>query len=115
VPTQFGHHQVLLKGYVHSVEIVCGNQVIARHERSYERETAIYDPLHYRPCSNTSAALWIRPLRSAARNCRSPSPFSPAPMDPSYSALDTYGVCGKLKIRRRQLHGGFNFPSRHHS
>ena len=47
VPTQFGHRQVLVKGYVHRVEIVCGNEVIARHQRSYERETAIYDALHY--------------------------------------------------------------------
>jgi len=47
VPTEYGHRQVLVKGYVHRVEIVCGSEVIARHERSYERETAVYDPLHY--------------------------------------------------------------------
>ncbi|MGB9107085.1 MAG: IS21 family transposase [Telluria sp.] len=47
VPTEYGHCQVLVKGYVHRVEIVCGSEVIARHERSYERETAVYDPLHY--------------------------------------------------------------------
>jgi transposase len=47
VPTEYGHRQVLVKGYVHSIEIVCANVVIARHERSYARETAIYDPLHY--------------------------------------------------------------------
>ena len=47
VPTQYGHRQVLVKGYVHRVEIVCGSEVIARHERTYERETAVYDPLHY--------------------------------------------------------------------
>jgi transposase len=47
VPTQYGHRQVLLKGYVHRVEIICGAEVIARHVRSYERETAVYDPLHY--------------------------------------------------------------------
>jgi len=47
VPTQFGHRQVLVKGYVHRVEIICGSEVIARHPRSYEREVAIYDPLHY--------------------------------------------------------------------
>jgi len=38
---------VLVKGYVHRVEIICGAEVIARHNRSYERETAVYDPLHY--------------------------------------------------------------------
>jgi transposase len=47
VPTEYGHRQVLVKGYVHRVEIGCANQVIARHQRSYERETAVYDPLHY--------------------------------------------------------------------
>ncbi len=47
VPTEYRHRQVLVKGYVHRVEIVCGSEVIARHDRSYERETAVYDPLHY--------------------------------------------------------------------
>ena len=47
VPTEFGHRQVLVKGYVHRVEIGCASEVIARHPRSYERETAVYDPLHY--------------------------------------------------------------------
>jgi len=47
VPTQFGHRQVWVKGYVHEVVIICNNDVIARHERSYERETVIFDPLHY--------------------------------------------------------------------
>ena len=27
--------------------IVCASEVIARHERSYEREAVIFDPLHY--------------------------------------------------------------------
>lgn len=47
VPTEYGYRNVLVKGYVHRVEIGCGSEVIARHERSYERETAVYDPLHY--------------------------------------------------------------------
>jgi transposase len=47
VPTEYGHRQVLVKGYVHRVVIACGSQVIAHHQRSYERETAVYDPLHY--------------------------------------------------------------------
>src|ERR1039457_935665 len=47
VPTQYGHRQVWVKGYVHEVVIACGSEVIARHERSYERETVVFDPLHY--------------------------------------------------------------------
>ncbi len=34
-PTEYGHRDVLVKGYVHEVVIVCGSQVVARHRRSY--------------------------------------------------------------------------------
>ena len=47
VPTEYGHRQVLVKGYVHEVVIASGSEVIARHTRSYEREAVVYDPLHY--------------------------------------------------------------------
>jgi transposase len=47
VPTEYGHRQVWVKGYVHDVVIACASEVIARHQRSYERETVIFDPLHY--------------------------------------------------------------------
>ena len=47
VPTTYGHHDVLVRGYVHEVMISCGAEVIARHPRSYEREDFIFDPLHY--------------------------------------------------------------------
>ena len=47
VPTQYGHRQVWVKGYVHQVVIACGSEVIARHERSYEREAVVFDPMHY--------------------------------------------------------------------
>jgi len=47
VPTQHGHLQVLVRGYVHEVTIACGSEVIARHSRSYAREAVVYDPLHY--------------------------------------------------------------------
>ena len=36
-----------MKGYVHEVVIACASEVIARHERSYEREAVVFDPLHY--------------------------------------------------------------------
>jgi transposase len=47
VPTAYGHREVLVRGYVHEVVIVCGVEVIARHTRSYEREDFVFDPLHY--------------------------------------------------------------------
>ena len=47
VPTEYGHRQVWVKGYVHQVVIAWGSEVIARHQRSYEREVVVFDPLHY--------------------------------------------------------------------
>jgi len=38
VPVSYGHREVLVRGYVHDVIISCGTEVIATHERSYERE-----------------------------------------------------------------------------
>ncbi|MGH7042704.1 MAG: IS21 family transposase [Acetobacteraceae bacterium] len=47
VPTAYGHHEVLIRGYVDAVVISCGAEIIARHVRSYEREDFVFDPLHY--------------------------------------------------------------------
>jgi transposase len=47
VPTEYGHRDVLVKGYVDEVVIVCSSKVIARHRRSYQREDMVFDPLHY--------------------------------------------------------------------
>ena len=32
---------------MHEVVIACASAIIARHQRSYERETVVFDPLHY--------------------------------------------------------------------
>ena len=47
VPVEWGHREVLVKGFVHEVMICAGSEVIARHPRSYEREDMIFNPLHY--------------------------------------------------------------------
>ena len=47
VPTEYGHRQVLIKGYVDKVVISAGSEEIARHRRSYGREELIFHPLHY--------------------------------------------------------------------
>ena len=68
VPVAFGHHEVLLKIYVHAVVVCQGTEVIARHVRSYERERFIFNHLHYLPlierkvgCLDQAAPLadWI--------------------------------------------------------
>ena len=49
VPVEFGHREVVVKGYVHEVVIHCGTQEIARHVRCYAKHDAIYEPRHYLP------------------------------------------------------------------
>ena len=47
VPVEWGHREVLVKGFVDEVVICAASQVVARHPRCYEREDVIYEPLHY--------------------------------------------------------------------
>jgi transposase len=47
VPVAYGHREVLIKAYVDRVEIYSGAELIAKHERSYEKGDFIFDPLHY--------------------------------------------------------------------
>ena len=47
VPTTYGHQDVVLKGFVDEVVICQGNEIIARHRRSYEQADFMFDPLHY--------------------------------------------------------------------
>jgi len=47
VPTAYGHREVLVRGYVDTVVISCGADVVARHVRTYAREDLVFDPLHY--------------------------------------------------------------------
>jgi hypothetical protein len=47
VPVEYGHREVLVRGYVHEVVVSCADKVIARHQRSYDRGDFVFDPLHY--------------------------------------------------------------------
>ncbi len=65
VPVAYGHRDVHLRAYVHEVVISCGNEEIARHTRSYDKEDFIFDPLHYLPLleKKTSALDQATPLQ----------------------------------------------------
>jgi hypothetical protein len=47
VPTRYGHQEVLAKGYVDRVEIVCRGETVTVHARSYDKAEFIFNPLHY--------------------------------------------------------------------
>jgi hypothetical protein len=47
VPTAYGFQDVVVKGFVDEVVILCGGEEIARHARSYGTGVFVADPLHY--------------------------------------------------------------------
>ena len=47
MPTAFGFRDVLVKGFVDEVVIVCSAEVVARHPRLYGRGEFAFDPRHY--------------------------------------------------------------------
>jgi transposase len=47
VPTRYSFQEVMVKGFVDEVVILCGGQIIARHPRSYAEGAFVADPLHY--------------------------------------------------------------------
>jgi hypothetical protein len=47
VPTAYGFQDVVVKGFVDEVVILCAGAVIARHPRSYGEGEFVADPLHY--------------------------------------------------------------------
>jgi transposase len=49
VPVQYAHHPVLVKGYSDRVVIGYGSKVIAEHRRCWQKQQAVFDPIHYLP------------------------------------------------------------------
>ena len=64
-PVDYGHRDVLIKGYMDRVVISCGSEVIARHHRSYQRDDFVFDPVHYLPLleQKTGAMDQAAPLK----------------------------------------------------
>ena len=50
VPIAYGHHELLVKGTIHHIEVfTLSGQIVARHERCWDKHQTIYDPCHYLP------------------------------------------------------------------
>jgi len=47
VPTRHGFQEVMVKGFVDQVVILCAGDEIARHQRSYGSGIFVFEPLHY--------------------------------------------------------------------
>jgi transposase len=74
VPTAYGHRKVLIRGFVDTVVIPCGPEVIACHPRSYEREDFVFDPLHYLALLEHKIGALDQRRRWSAGICRRNSP-----------------------------------------
>ncbi len=92
VPTEYGHREVLVRGYVHQVVIACAAQQIARHPRSYQREDFVFDPLHYLALLEPDRRA--RPGRSASRLGTARRVHHPAP-----SARGPHGQARQAGVR----------------
>jgi transposase len=49
VPVRYAHHELTVKGYWDRLEICCGPQPIASHQRLWGRGETAYEPRHYLP------------------------------------------------------------------
>jgi transposase len=49
VPVEYAHHPVVVKGFTDQVVVSYGPRVIAEHPRSWEKQKAIFNPIHYLP------------------------------------------------------------------
>jgi transposase len=65
LPADKAKKQLVLRAYPFTVEILDGEEVLARHPRSYAREQDILDPLHYLPLleRRPGAFEYAKPMR----------------------------------------------------
>jgi len=47
VPTAFAHHELTVVGGIEQVRIACGDELVARHPRCWDKEHTTFDPRHY--------------------------------------------------------------------
>ncbi len=49
VPVEYAYHDITVKGYTDRVELCHKYEVVAIHDRCWDREQKIFDPMHYLP------------------------------------------------------------------
>jgi hypothetical protein len=49
VPVAYAYREVIVKAYVDCIVICHKDTLIARHERSYQKNDFVFDPVHYLP------------------------------------------------------------------
>jgi transposase len=49
VPMEYAHHEIVARGYTDRLELCHQDKVVAAHDRCWDREQQIFEPLHYLP------------------------------------------------------------------
>ena len=50
VPVRYGHHELIVKGYIHHIEVhTKSGQKVTEHQRSWDKYQTLYNPCHYLP------------------------------------------------------------------
>jgi len=49
VPVEYAYHEIVAKGYTDRVKLCHRDQVVAVHDRCWDRQQQIFNPLHYLP------------------------------------------------------------------
>lgn len=49
VPVEYAYHEIVAKGYTDRIELCHRDKVVAVHDRCWDRERKIFNPLHYLP------------------------------------------------------------------
>jgi transposase len=49
VPIEYAHHEIIAKGYTDRVSLCHRDKVVAEHQRCWDRQQQIFEPLHYLP------------------------------------------------------------------
>jgi|TARA_B100001971_G_C18241186_1_gene571040 transposase len=64
VPVRYAHHPIVIKGYFERVELCHQDQVVAIHQRIWEKERVSFEPIHYLSLleRKPSAFDYARPL-----------------------------------------------------
>ena len=47
VPTECAHRELTVSAGIDEVRVLCGGQIVARHERCWERDKTFFNPVHY--------------------------------------------------------------------
>jgi hypothetical protein len=95
VPRPFAHRMVTVKGYVDRVVLVAEGRTVATHARSYQKQTLVLDPVHYRATLGHNRARSTMRRCSAPGRCRHASPTSAPRWKNSTARWPAHdGTCG---------------------